>query len=188
MKLVPLTNVSGARLRIPQARLSFEPGQTKKVHPATVQHPAVRKYIGGYLKQGTQETVAKAEPTAPVARPATPSPAAPPVSEPNAGKEEPKDVVDETPVDEPEVTDIPEEKEDGDEIIDNDDSAADESGNLREVFLSAPGITDKNIDAVMEAFDSLELLAVADEDDLTACGISKSYAKRVIDLAESELA
>ena len=185
MILVPLTNVSGAKLRIAAARLVFEPGQTKKVHPATVQHPAVQKYIGGYLKQGTQETVAKAEPTAPVARPATPPPAAPPVSEPNAGKEEPKDVVDETPVDDPEITEVI--NDDDDEIIDNDDSDADESGNLREVFLSAPGITDKNIDAVMESFDSLELLAVADEDDLTACGISKSYAKRVIDWAESEL-
>jgi hypothetical protein len=176
MKLIPLTNVSGAKLRIAAARLVFEPGQTKKVHPATVQHPAVQKYIGGYLKQGTQETVAKAEPKAPVAQPAAKPTVALPVSEPNASKEETPVPVNEPTVSDPETTQV-----------DNSDSAQDESGNLREVFLSAPGITDKNIDAVLAAFDSLELLAAADEDDLIDCGISRSYAKRVVDWAESEL-
>ena len=177
MKLIPLTNVSGAKLRIAAARLVFEPGQTKKVHPATVQHPAVQKYIGGYLKQGTQETVAKAEPKAPVAQPAAPpAPAPQTTTEPNAGNEEPEAPVDENVDNAPETTQAA-----------DDNSAQDESGNLREVFLSAPGITDKNIDAVLESFNSVELLAAAEEDDLIDCGISKSYAKRVIEWAEAEL-
>lgn len=196
MKLVPLTNISGAKLRIVEARLVFEPGQTKKVHPATVQHPAVQKYIGGLLKQGTQETIAKAEPKAPVAPPAAPLVVNPQVSQPNAGNEEETPLVDETTVDDTEVIKVPVENEvpvedevpvDEDENVNDNDSAVEESGNLREVFLSAPGITDKNIETVLETFDSIELLAAAEEDDLTSCGISKGYVKRVIDWAESEL-
>lgn len=206
MKLIPLNNVSGQKLRIVEARLVFEPGQEKKVHPATVKHPAVLKYIKrGWLTQGTQETIEKAEPKAPVAPQAQP-PVAPPQdpTEPNAGTEDgaPEGNDEITPesteaaLEDASVDSAEEGAEDDDDASDDQPSYADPevtvadaegSGNLRELYLSAPGITDNNVDAVLQAFESVELLAAASKSDLLDVGVSKNSAKKVLGWAKDQL-
>lgn len=77
--------------------------------------------------------------------------------------------VEKTPPPEPEKPEEPEEEEE----------------DLRAVYLRAPGITENNVDEVLEAFPTLEELADADEDDLIDCGVSKSFVTRVLEWAAS---
>lgn len=60
-----------------------------------------------------------------------------------------------------------------------------EKEDLRDVYLRAPGITENNVDEVLEAFPTLEELADADEADLIDCGVSKSFVNRVLEWAAS---
>jgi len=159
MKLVSLKNVSGNRLAITQVRgLIFAPGETKKVNPATVSHPAVSRYIGRGLE--LVEAESKEEPKAPapskVEEPETPP--APEVTEPTT---EPGADASEDP--------------------------PEESGeDLRELYVSAPGITEKNVDDILTLFPTLDDLKEADKSDLIAAGVSKSYAKKLCDWASDQ--
>lgn len=153
MKLVPVKNVSGARLAITAVRgLVFAPGEVKKVNPATVSHPAVSRYIGRGLELVEAESTE--EPKAPkpskVVEPETPP--APVVTEPTTEPD-----ADASADDEPEETGV----------------------DLKELYVSAPGITEKNVEDILALFPSLEELKDADKDDLIAAGVSKSYAKKL---------
>lgn len=156
MRLVEIKNVSGEHINIAQVRgLSLGPGETTKVHPATVKHPAVARYIGRGLELVEPKTgdVAKEEPKAPEPPAPEPPKAPSPPPEPIATEEEKVEEVKE-------------------------DTA---SGSLRETFVStAPGITESNVDAVMEAFPSIEALAAADKSALIDAGVSSAFAKRLI--------
>ena len=168
MKFVELTNVSPEGLRITQVRLYFNPGETKKVHPATVKHPSVQQYIGSKLSTDTKQ---KAEPIAPDTQPA-PEPAPEPVPE----DIQPSEVPVEEPVAEPatETEEAPV------------DTEAGESGNLRELYISAPGITEENVEAVLAAFPSVADLAGTTKKALQDCGVSKNSAKRVLEWAKAQ--
>lgn len=61
------------------------------------------------------------------------------------------------------------------------------SAELRELFLEAPGITEKNIDAILDAYTSIQELADAEEEDLVSAGVSKSFASRVLEWAVDQL-
>ena len=157
MKLVELKNCTEKRINIVQVGLRLNPGQTKRVHPSLVTHPAVSPYVGKGLNlvpDNTDET--KVEPIAPVASP-EPPPAAPVVEEvpetPEAPKEEEK-------------------KTDG--------------TTLRDAFVEAPGVTDDNVDAIMGVFSSFEELAAASKGDLLELGVAKSYAKKLLDYAAQQ--
>jgi hypothetical protein len=152
MKLVPVKNVSGKRLAITAVRgLVFSPGEVKKVNPATVSHPAVSRYIGRGLE------LVEAEST----------------EEPKAPK--PSKVV------EPETTTAPEVTEPTTEPdADASDDEPEETGvDLRELYVSAPGITEKNVEDILALFPTLEELRDADKDDLIAAGVSKAYVKKL---------
>ena len=157
MKLVKVTNVSDRRINVSQVRgLALDPGESTKVRPETVKHPAVARYIGRGLELDEQtDDVTKAEPTAPAApvRRRPKPPAAPPV-EPKAKEEE--------------------------ETEEEDDEDEEASGDLRETFVSAPGITESNVDDVMAAFPTIEALADADKDALAEAGISSAYTGRLL--------
>ena len=60
-----------------------------------------------------------------------------------------------------------------------------EEEDLRDFYLDAPGITEKNVEAVLKAFPTLDDLAEADEDTLIDCGVSKSFVGRVLEWAVS---
>ena len=159
MKFPALKNVTNKRITITQVRgLGFEPGEIKKVHPATASHPAVSRLIGNGLTLVAGE-VQKVEPKAPAkpqTQPAEPTPE--PVVEPNA---------DTTP--EPEETVTP----DPTPVVEDD-------GDLRDKYISAPGITDANVDAVLEAYPTMDALKEATKDALLDCGISKNQTKRLL--------
>jgi hypothetical protein len=65
------------------------------------------------------------------------------------------------------------------------DPDEEEEDELRELYLDAPGITESNVDAVLEKYPTLDELISADEDDLLDCGVSKSFVKRVLEWAAS---
>ena len=169
MKYAKLTNLSSARraysgLRDGSGRgLVLDAGETKPVHPSVVNDPRI--------KAAEEADVLKVElpgdAPAPVKRPA-----APPKEE---TPEEPKTEPEET---EPEETE-PEETEP--------DEAAPADPALRELYVEAPGITEKNVDAVLEAFPSIQDLADAEEDALVAAGVSKSFAGRVLEWSIEQL-
>ena len=168
MKLVELKNVSQQRITVTQVRgFRLNPGESMKVTPATAKHPAVAQYIpprGNGLEMVTADTSEKVEPIAPA-----PAPAPAPVVEPPV-VEEPI-----APVEEDEVTQPEEEAED--EVVED---------SLREVFIDGPGISEKNVDAVLEMYSSVEELANASKDDLKDLGIAASYVNRLIDWAQEQ--
>jgi hypothetical protein len=57
---------------------------------------------------------------------------------------------------------------------------------LRDLYLSAPGITDGNVDAVLEKYPTLDMLKAATKEDLVDCGISKNASKRIKDWADEQ--
>ena len=158
MKLVELKNVGTARISVRQVRgLVFNPGESKKVPPATAAHPAVKRFIGRGL--------ALVE----------------------ASKEEPKAPAQTAPEKTPEKK--PETKSDADETTEpktesdekKDDDGEKTSGNsLREEYLSAPGVTEDNVDGLLEKYPTKKKLSKAIKGDLGDLGVSKSYAKRLI--------
>lgn len=162
MKLLKLTNDSNKRLNFPirgpdGKRLTFEVGETRFVSPATVQHPTVSPYIGKGLTLAGQEMPKKKE-LPPVAPPMETKVA--PTSENEPSTEE--------PLSEPE------------EPADN---AADE---LRDLYVEAPGITESNVDAVLDYFPTPRSLAEATEDDLLELGVSRTYVKRIKKWAKAQ--
>ena len=150
MKLVQLENYSEMRISITQVGLRLNPGQTTRVHPATVSHPAVSPYMGNGLREVPEETeVTKVEPIAPDKKVEPPKEVAPaPVKEEEAAPEE-----------------------DEDETV---------GESLRDAYLEAPGITDANVDDIMGVFPSIEELAEASKEDLIELGVAKSYAKKLM--------
>jgi hypothetical protein len=163
MRLVPLRNDSGSRLVFQELLdvdgtiLVFEVGQTKNVAPATVAHPAVRRYIGRGLTKGEDNSAPKkAQQAPPRAETPIPLPATEPVDEPA------DELVEESTVSEPE-------------------EPADSIGTdtLRETYLRAPGITEDNVDDTLEAFPTPEDLSGATKNQLIDVGVSKSYVKRL---------
>ncbi len=163
MKMVELKNVSIARISVAQVRgLALNCGETVKVTPATLMHPAVDKYVksGAFKVMGNiDKDVTKEEPKAPAPpKPVAPTPA-PTVSEPEATAEEAPQA---------------------DEVTDEATGM-----NLRETYVSAPGITDSNVDAVLEAFPTQKELATASTDALVEAGVSKSYTKKLRKWASS---
>lgn len=157
MKLVEVKNDSGARLVIPAIRgLAFEPGEVKKVSPATVKHPAVSSYIGRGLTLVTSSQ--GEEPKAPIPTVAvSPKPAAK-VAEP-------------MPAPEPPVVDTPKET----------------AGNLREAYLAAPGVSEENVQAILNAFSTFAALADASLSDLQeVSGLSKTASRKLKEWAASK--
>ncbi len=168
MKLVELENYSEKRIGITQVGLRLNPGQTRRVHPAVVAHPAVVPYMGNGLRVVPDETAeTKVEPIAPAvpAAPATPAPATPPAEDPPA--EDP-------PAEETGAESGEEDGEQGD------------GPTLRDAYVEAPGITDANVDDIMSAFPTFEELASASKDDLLSLGVAKSYAKKLLEWASSK--
>lgn len=162
MKLVPLTNESAKRISIMQVGLRLNPGQTKRVHPSVLDHPAVSPYLGKGLKATRTENVeTKAEPIAPDV---------PPVIPPSTSDE----------------TETLDETENSDETENEDDDTETAGETLRTAYVEAPGVTDANVDAVMGAFPTFQELAAASKDDLVEVGVAKSYAKKLLDYAAQQ--
>ena len=176
MKFTELQNYTDGRIAITQVRgLVFSPGEIKKVHPNTVKHPAVRVYIDNGLRVVTEGAAPTQEPKAPVqTTPAPVDPPAPEVSDPSedAAPAAPEDTA---PDAAPEA---------GDDSATQSNDAS--SGDLRDLYVSAPGITESNVDAVLEAFPTVETLKEASKNALVDCGVSKNQAKRVLSWAAEQ--
>jgi len=162
MKMVELKNVGNVRISIRQVRgFALDPGESKKVPPATAAHPAVKRFVGRGLEL---VEASKEEPKAP----------APPSS---VKKSEPKP--------EPQKAPEPKTESEKDAGKDEDNDTEKTSGNdLREDYLSAPGVTEENVDGLLEAFPTKEALSKATKDAVGDLGVSKSYAKRLISWAK----
>lgn len=177
MKMIEIKNVSGTKISIRQVRnLAFEPGETKKVHPATVTHPAVSRYIGKGLElvEPTKEEPTAPAPSIPVVKKAkaTVKKSVKKVSLPEPKPEPLAPVAEPTP--EPETK----------------TSAADEETagtNLREKYLLAPGVTNANVDALLEACPTLEQIVEMSRDELSDLGVSITYIKRLKSWAQLQL-
>jgi len=154
MKLVLVKNVSKERINIPQVRgFALSPGETTKVHPATVKHPAVARYIGRGLELVEQiDSTTKEEPKAPAVPRVIPPKVISKPPEPIAGD------VEKTEEKEVEVS---------------------ATGSLRETLVSAPGITESNIDKVLEKFPTADLIAGANRDELAEAGVSFSMTRKL---------
>jgi len=165
MKYAKLTNTTQARraysgLRDGTGRpLVLDAGQTKPVHPSLARHPRIMEGVQNGELEMTTPTVKE---KAPVPAPA-PAPPAEPPKEPIAPPVEP-------PPEEPPA-----------------DDSQDSDSELRELFLDAPGITEKNVDSVLDSFTTIQELADADEDALVEAGVSKSFAGRVLEWAIENL-
>jgi len=188
MKLVELKNCTDKRISIMQVGLRLNPGQTTRVAPSTVSHPAVSPYVGKGLNivPGKSKEVVvsdsekKVEPIAPAAEPKVeelkvveppkveePKVEEPKVEEPPKVVETPVNPAEETPAAEPEVNEA-------------------DGKSLRAAFVEAPGITDENVDKIMGAYPTIEELAKASKADLVELGMSKSHAKKLRDWANQE--
>ena len=74
MKLIEIQNCSDSRINITQVGLRLNPGQTTRVHPSLVEHPAVSPYMGNGLEEVPETSKTKEEPIAPVKETPTPPP------------------------------------------------------------------------------------------------------------------
>lgn len=177
MRMVELRNVTGGRLAISQIPgLVFAPGETRKVSPATVKHPAVSQYIGKGLEIVTQE-----EPKAPV----QPTPAAP-VSAPAvapASKVEEKAVEAPPPPAPVAPVPLPAEPMPVEEAAPSSEPEETVGTSLRKLYLSAPGVSEDNVDEVMARFPSVKKIANAKKSDLASCGIAKTDTAALKDWA-----
>lgn len=157
MRLVPLENISGSRLVFHDIRdFDFEPNETKRVHPAMLEHPSVKRVLGKSLRvpEITKEAPKVEEPKAPESLPSKPVKIEPEPTEPIAG--EAASILDMEPEEE----------------------TAGES--LREAFIAAPGITESNVDAIMAKYTTIGDLADATQKDLQRLGVAKSFTKKLI--------
>ncbi len=126
--------------------------------------------------QGTQETIEKVEPIkAPVPQRVSQAAVIPQVSQPNAGNAEPvTTVVGNT---------VPVVQATSDDAVKTDTV---EPGDLRELYLSAPGITYENVEAILEAFGTIPALIDADKAVLNTLGVSKTQAKKLLAWAKEQ--
>lgn len=158
MKLVSLRNTSSLKLSIMEIPgLVFLPGETKRVTPVTVKHPTVSKYLGrGLLTLAASELPVE---------PLTPAPL---MSEPKASKAESATEPKPAPVTMPAET-------------------TDTAGNtFRETLLSAPGVTERNVDDILRVTPSLEHLKTVAKDDLADAGLTASTAKKLLFWAQNQ--
>lgn len=167
MKLVEVRNDTGTQLSISAIRgLVFLPGEVKKVTPATVKHPAVSRYIGRGLTLVTSSQGEEPKAPTPVIAVAAAEPVMAPV-----------EVMPAAPAPEPMPAPEPPEME----------SQKETAGNLQEAYLAAPGISEENVQAVLEAFPTFADLANAQLSAVQdATGLSKSAARRLKDWASSK--
>lgn len=161
MKFIELENVSKSQIVIKPARLTFKTGEKKKVHPCMLAYPSIGNLIGNGLL-----VVSKEE--APVVEPKAPEPTTPAKVEPIQSK-----------VSEPIAT-----PSTGSTKADNDSTAesVDQSSgqNLREIYISAPGITEDNVDAILEVYPVFDELKKATKAKLLELGVHKSQAKKLV--------
>jgi hypothetical protein len=156
MTLVEVRNDSGARLAIPAIR-----GLVFEKDEVKKVSPATVKHpaVSQYIGRGlTLVTSSQGEePKAPIPTAAvSPKPAAP-AAEP-------------TPAPEPPVMETQKET----------------AGNLREAYLAAPGVSDENVEAILNAFPTFKDLADAPVSKVQeVSGLSKSASKRLQTWASS---
>lgn len=158
MRRIPVTNDTGKQLVFPALRdFNFAVGETQRATPAQLSHPTVAPYVGHGLTLGKASVAApKVEPKAPVSPPPEPPAPKEPETEPTAST--PDEGVDEEP-----------------------NEGAGET--LRDKYIAAPGITDSNVDSIMEAYPTLDALASASKSDFISIGVAKSYAKKLVEWA-----
>lgn len=97
MKLIEIQNGSDSRINITQVGLRLNPGQTTRVHPSLVEHPAVSPYMGNGLEEVPETSKTKEEPIAPVKEtPAPPSTSDQTEDEDEEDEEEEEEETDET--------------------------------------------------------------------------------------------
>lgn len=201
MKLVPLENISKTTVRITQIRnFCVDPGCIIKVHPATVMHPAVSPYIPGTLRvvegaveavQAPSEIRSEEEPTAPATTISEIEPISTPVveaavettvvpDEPTVVEEAVQQPIEEA-VEQPieETTAVEEAVE---PVKESEPSAE----SLRGIYLEAPGVTETNVDLILNAFPTVADLANASKEDLVELGVSKNQAKRAVTWAKTQ--
>lgn len=209
MKFVEVRNVTRDRIVIPAVRgLAFEPGEVKKVSPATVKHPAVSSRIGRGLtlvtsSQGEEpkapiptvteppKVVVVPEPPKVVVEVAPEPPPPPPpvevIPEPApvvAVPEPPQAVAVETespkPV-EPEAEPMPVPEP---PVM---ETPMETAGNLQEAYLAAPGISEENVEAILTAFPTFAALSSATLSSIQeASGLSKTASRKLRDWASSQ--
>jgi hypothetical protein len=206
MKFVEVRNVTRDRIVIPAIRgLAFEPGEVKKVNPATVKHPAVSSRIGRGLTLVTSSQ--GEEPKAPIPTVTEPPkvvvileppkvvevapepPPPPPIVEPEiipvvAVPEPPQAVAVETespkPV-EPEAEPMPVSEP---PVM---ETPMETAGNLQEAYLAAPGISEENVEAILTAFPTFAALSSATLSSIQeASGLSKTASRKLRDWASSQ--
>jgi hypothetical protein len=173
MRLVELRNTTGKQLVINQLPgMVFLPGKTKKVSPATLKHPAMSQYIGRGLELVTSPE--KVEPIAPV----PPIPVAPVSTVPAEKIETPPPPVS------PEVTSPVSTVEESVPSSEPDETVG---TNLREIYLSAPGVTEENVDALLARFPEIKDVTTAKRLDLSDCGIRKADTAALRDWASNQI-
>jgi hypothetical protein len=202
MKFEEIKNVTDGIVVVSQVRgFRVNPGETIIVHPATAAHPAVRRLMppqGSSLELVTQGITEAVEPIAP----AIPRESAPEVVEvvdpPVVAMEEvPEEVAPVTveaqpaPAVEEEIspatTDTATEEE-VETVSPAEEPAPETAGKtLRDVFTEVPGVTETNIDLLLEAFDSVESLANSTKDALVDLGLSASASKKILSWAKTQL-
>lgn len=161
MKRTPVKNVTPKQLVFPAVRdFNFDVGETKRATPAQLSHPTVKPYIGhGLTTLGEADVAApKVEPIAPVSPPPEPPVVDESTSEPIAS--ESNDTLDEEPI-----------------------VGAGEP--LRDKFLAAPGITESNVEDILAMYPTEDELASATKDDFLTLGVAKSYAKKLVEWANT---
>jgi hypothetical protein len=191
MKFVEIKNVSKDCITVSQIRgFRLAPGESMKVHPATAAHPAVRRYLP---PQGSSlELVTPGVSTAEV------EPIAPAIPQESA-QEAPVAVVEEAVVEtvtvEPatvaaeviEDAAAPAEEMPAAEEAQEEPAPEMAGKTLRETFIEGPGVTESNVDALCEAFASVEALSEASKDALLDLGLSSSASKKLISWAKNQL-
>jgi hypothetical protein len=169
MKLVLLKNTSGKRLAFPVRgtdgqKLVLNPGEAKNVSPATVKHPAVSRYIGLGLEVEGDSAAAAPKQKEPEPAPAPPqAPPAEPTSEAEPSEDESESEPEE-PADEP----------------------AGDTEDLRGLYLTGPGVTEDNVDALLEKYSTIEALAKGTKGAVIQAGVSKSFAGRLLSWAADQ--
>jgi len=170
MKLVELRNTTNSRIVVPQVRgLVVDAGQSVKVHPATVSHPAVARYIKQHaLAVVTADAADVAPPPKTPSKPVEPKPKA--VANP---KEESKAPEPPAVVEEPGV----EEEKKADEPVGSD---------TKDLYLAAPGITEENLEDVLAKFPTPKHVAEASKSELVDCGIARTFVSRLRSWAKEQ--
>jgi len=180
MRLVELRNTTGKQLVISQLPgMVFAPKETKKVSPATLKHPAMSQYIGRGLELVTSPE--KVEPIAPV----PPIPVAPvyvapakEISPAPIPTPEPVKVLEPEPV--PTFVSIA-------AAVSSCEPDETVGTSLREIYLSAPGVTEENVDALLARFPEIKDVPTAKKFELSDCGIRKADTAALKDWASNQI-